>query len=121
MIQTETFIKIVDNSGVKWGRCLLVPNKKKAYVGDVVTISVQELDRLKGSGKVKKGEIFNCLIIRTKHRILRKDGTYVSFTENAGILLNKNLTPVGSKGFGYSVREIRHNFIKSAAIFERIL
>lgn len=121
MIQTESIINIVDNSGAKFAKCIQISKKKKAFLGDIIIVSIQELDSKKGFGKIKKGEIFHCLLVRTKYRFLRKDGTFLKFNENAGILLNKQLNPIGSRFFGYSIRELRKKYIKIVSIFEKII
>lgn len=122
MIQPETYVEIIDNSGAKIAKCIQIPKKKKkAKIGDIIIVSIQELDLNKGFGKIKKGEIFKCLIIRTKFKTTRKDGNIIQFNENAGILLNNQNMPIGSRSFGYALQEMRTNYLKIMTIFDNII
>jgi len=122
MIQTETVLNIADNSGAKSVRCIQIPKTSKASIGDIIIVSIQKLNPKKGLGKLKKGEVCYCLIVRTKFKVQRKDGTFLKFNENSGILLTKKgkILPVGSRSFGASIRELRKKYNDLVSKFERI-
>lgn len=121
MIQTESILNIIDNSGVKSVKCIGIPKKKQAFLGDICTVSIQKLDLKKGKGSFKKGQVVPCLIVRTKFKFLRKDGNFILFQENAGILLTKDLNLVGSRAFGVTPYEIAKLHFKFATIFDAII
>lgn len=106
MIQQESILQIADNSGAKTAKCIKVLGgykKKYSKLGDIIIISIQELrNRSKLTSKVKKGEIYRALIIRTKKKIQKKDGTTILFDKktrnrNAATLINKKGNPVGTR------------------------
>lgn len=121
MIQKETLLNITDNSGVKVVKCLEVLKKPFGVLGDIAVVSVQELDLKRGTGKIKKGEIFLCVIVRTKSTFCRADGSAIYFSENAGVLVNDQLTPIGSRIFGSTIRELRYKHMKIVSLFENII
>ena len=104
MIQTQTIIKVFDNSGAKTVKCIKVLGgfkKKIAKLGESIVVSVQQLrKKSKKTSKVKKGEIYKALIIRTKNVHKKKDGSQLSFDENAVILLNKQNIPLSTRIIG---------------------
>lgn len=121
MIQPQTILKIVDNSGAKTIKCIKVLGgykKKVAFIGDIIIASVQELrNKYKINSKVKKGEVVSALILRTKKNKKRKDGTFFSFDNNCAILINKSDKPLGTRIFGSVPKEFRVNkFMKLASI-----
>jgi large subunit ribosomal protein L14 len=121
MIQPQTILKIVDNSGAKTIKCIKVLGgykKKVAFIGDIIIASVQELrNKYKINSKVKKGEVVSALILRTKKNKKRKDGTFFSFDKNCAILINKSDKPLGTRIFGSVPKEFRVNkFMKLASI-----
>lgn len=106
MLQQGSLFKIADNSGAKTAKCIKVLGgykKKTSKIGDIVIVSVQELrNKFKITSKVKKGEIYRALIIRTKKNCTRKDGTVISFSKktrnsNSAILINKKGNPIGTR------------------------
>ena len=105
MIQQQTILKVADNSGAKTVRCIKILGgykKKYAKIGDVIVISVQKLrNRAKLTSKVKKGEIYKALIIRTKKKNMKKDNTYTFLDKkkltNSVILINKKGLPIASR------------------------
>jgi large subunit ribosomal protein L14 len=120
MIFSKTLLKVSDNSGVKYAKCLKVlqtnsANGKLNYgsVGDIILVSA----RICSSGKpVKKGDVFKAVIIRTKRTIKREVGI-INFKDNAIVLLNKKMLPVGTRVFGpVSVEIRRRNFSKISAL-----
>jgi len=123
MIQKGTLLKITDNSGVKEVKCIQVLKKKQGSLGDLAVVSVQKLDPKKGSKlkKIKKGEIFFCLIVRTKVKFLRQDGCKLKFLENSGVLLNNQFNPLGSRSTGPTIRELRKHHVKILSTFEKVI
>ena len=107
MIQEGTNLKVADNTGAKAIRCFKVlggSKRRYAYVGDVVIASVKEANP---NGLAKKKEVVRAVIVRTKHPLRRKDGSYIKFDENAAVLVNKDKTPRGTRIFGPVARELR--------------
>ncbi|MFH0912203.1 MAG: 50S ribosomal protein L14 [Patescibacteria group bacterium] len=107
MIQEGTRVKVADNTGAKEVQCFKVlggSRRRYAYVGDVVIASVKEANP---RGLVKKKEIVRAILVRQKHKMRRRDGSYVSFDENAVVLVNKDKTPRGTRIFGPVARELR--------------
>lgn len=107
MIQAGTVLKVGDNSGAKAVRCIRVLGgsiRRRAYVGDVVVASI--IDTIP-SGKVKKGDICKCVVIRTTIPVRRKDGSFIAFDRNAVVLINNQGMPIGSRVFGPVTQELR--------------
>lgn len=104
MIQQQTILKVSDNSGAKTAKCIKVLGgfkKKYAKLGDIIIVSIQKLrNKSKNTSKVKKGEVYKALIIRTKTKYIKKDGTQIWFNENSITLLNKQENPVGTRIIG---------------------
>ena len=107
MIQTETKLNIADNSGAKKVQCIKVlggSKRKYAAVGDVIVVSVKEaIPR----GRVKKGDIHRAVVVRTSKEIRRGDGSSIRFDNNAAVLINNQLEPIGTRIFGPVTRELR--------------
>lgn len=106
MIQQETILQVADNSGAKTVKCIKILGgykKKYAKIGDIVVVSVQKLrNRSKLTSKVKKGEIYKALVLRTKKKIKKKDGTVLFYDKknrngNAVALINKKGNPVATR------------------------
>ncbi|GAB6099857.1 50S ribosomal protein L14 [Halanaerocella petrolearia] len=107
MIQTESRLKVADNSGARELLCVKVlggSGKRYASLGDVVVATVKEAIP---DGMVSKGEVVKAVIVRTKRKVRRDDGSYISFDENAAVLVDKNNAPVGTRVFGPIARELR--------------
>ena len=122
MIQTQTMLEVADNSGARRVMCIKVlggSRRRYAGIGDVIKISVKEaIPR----GKVKKGEVLNAVIVRTKKGIRRPDGSLIRFDENAVVLLNAQMQPVGTRIFGPITRELRgDNFMKIISLAPEVL
>lgn len=122
MIQTESRIKVADNSGA---RELLVirplggTNKKYASIGDTVVCSVKSATP---GGVVKKGEIVKAVIVRTKKGVRRNDGSYIKFDDNAAVIIKEDLNPVGTRIFGPVTRELRQgNFMRIISLAPEVL
>lgn len=101
MIQQQTKLKVSDNSGAKTVKCIKVLGgfkKRYAYTGDKIIVSVTELrNKSKKTSKVKKGEIFKALIIKSKTRHTQKDGSVMFFEDNSVTLINKQNQPLASR------------------------
>ncbi len=122
MIQTESRVKVADNSGAKELLVIRVlggTNKKYANLGDIVVCSVKSA--IPG-GVVKKGEIVKAVIVRTKHGVRRNDGTYIKFDDNAAVILKEDNNPVGTRIFGPVTRELRRqNFMRIISLAPEVL
>lgn len=122
MIQTQTMLDVADNSGARRVMCIKVlggSRRRYAAIGDVIKISIKEaIPR----SKVKKGEVMNAVIVRTKKGIRRPDGSIIRFDENAVVLLNAQLQPVGTRIFGPVTRELRgDSFMKIISLAPEVL
>jgi large subunit ribosomal protein L14 len=122
MIQMRTMLDVADNSGARRVMCIKVlggTRRRYASVGDVIKVSVKEaIPR----GKVKKGEVLNAVIVRTKKGVRRSDGSSIRFDENAVVLLNAQLQPIGTRVFGPITRELRgEKFMKIISLAPEVL
>ena len=122
MIQMQTNLEVADNSGARRVQCIKVlggTGRKIASVGDVIVVSVKEaIPR----GKVKKGDVYRAVIVRTAKEIRRADGTAIRFDKNAAVLLNKQNEPIGTRIFGPVTRELRsRNFMKIVSLAPEVL
>jgi len=107
MIQTETVLKVADNSGARKVACIKVlggSKRRYARVGDVIVVAVK--DAIPG-GKVKKGEVQKAVVVRTAKEFRRRDGSSIRFDENAAVLLTSQGEPMGTRIFGPVTRELR--------------
>lgn len=122
MIQTESKLLVADNSGAKLVMCIKVLNaatNSTANMGDVIVVSVKSASPL---GKVKKGEVYTAVVVRTKKGLKRSDGSTIKFDSNAVVLLNKQREPIGTRVFGPVVRELRaKKFLKIVSSAEEVL
>jgi len=104
MIQQQTILKVTDNSGAKTVKCIKVLNgfnRRFAVLGDTIIVSVQKLrNKARVTSKVRKGEIYKAIIIRTKNKTLKKDGTLYFFQTNSVSLINKQGKPIASRIIG---------------------
>jgi large subunit ribosomal protein L14 len=104
MIQVQTILKVSDNSGAKTVKCIKILGgfkKKYAVLGDTIVVSIQQLrNKEKKSSKVKKGEIYKALIIRTKTPYTTNDGSQIRFNENSVTLMNKQENPISTRIIG---------------------
>ncbi len=122
MIQQETNLMVADNSGAKRVQCIKVlggSKRRYAGVGDIIKVSVKDaIPR----GKVKKGEIYNAVVVRTRKGVRRPDGSLIRFDGNAAVLLNPRLEPVGTRIFGPVTRELRNQrFMKIISLAPEVL
>ena len=111
MIQQESILKVADNSGAKTVKCIKVLGgfkKRYAKLGDIIIVSVQQLrNRAKKASKVLKGNIFRALVIRTKTKYKKKDGSTFFLFENSAVLLTKQGTPIGTRIVGPIPRKLK--------------
>ena len=122
MIQSHTMLEVADNSGARRVMCIKVlggTRRRYASIGDVIKVTVKEaIPR----GKVKKGEVLNAVIVRTKKGVRRQDGSMIRFDENAVVLLSAQLQPIGTRVFGPITRELRgENFMKIISLAPEVL
>lgn len=122
MIQMQTILSAADNSGARRLMCIKVlggSKRRYAGVGDVIKVSVKDaIPR----GRVKKGEIYNAVVVRTRKGVRRSDGSLIRFDGNAAVLLNAKLEPIGTRIFGPVTRELRtRNFMKIVSLAPEVL
>lgn len=122
MIQEETVLRVADNTGAKEIKCIRVLGgsvHKYAGVGDVIVASVQTAAP---GGNAKKGEVVKAVVVRTANSIRRADGSYVSFDENAAVLIKEDKTPRGTRIFGPVARELRdREFLKICSLAPEVV
>lgn len=122
MIYTQSKMEVADNSGAKRVQCIKVLGGSKrrcASVGDVVVVSVKEAI---SNSRVKKGEIYKAVIVRTRQSVRRKDGSEIKFDSNAAVLLNNQREPIGTRIFGPVTRELRGSgFMKIVSLAPEVL
>jgi len=122
MIQMQTIMEVADNSGARRVQCIKVlggSHRRYAGVGDVIKVSVKEaIPR----GKVKKGEVYNAVVVRTRKGVRRPDGSLIRFDTNAAVILNAQLQPIGTRIFGPVTRELRNEkFMKIISLAPEVL
>jgi large subunit ribosomal protein L14 len=120
MIYPGSRLRVADNSGAKEVGCIKVlKNASCAHVGDIIVISIKDAIP---HGKVKKGEKYFGVIVRTKSIISRKDGSFIKFDDNAVVILDKQHEPVGTRVFGPVTRELRgKKFMKIISLAPEVL
>ena len=122
MIQMQTVLNAADNSGARKVQCIKVlggSHRRYASVGDVIKVSVKDaIPR----GKVKKGEVYNAVVVRTTKGVRRSDGSLIRFDTNAAVILNSSLQPIGTRIFGPVTRELRNEkFMKIISLAPEVL
>ena len=122
MIQMQTNLGVADNSGAKRVQCIKVlggSHRRYAGIGDVIKVTVKDaIPR----GKVKKGDVFNAVVVRTRTGVRRSDGSSIRFDGNAAVLLNNQLQPIGTRIFGPVTRELRsERFMKIISLAPEVL
>ncbi len=122
MIQTETLINVADNSGARSVLCIKVlggSKRRYASVGDIIKVTVKLAIP---HGRVKKGDVFFAVVVRTKKGVRRADGALIRFDENACVLLNNQYVPVGTRIFGPVTRELRTSrFMRIVSLAPEVL
>ena len=122
MIQMRTLLAAADNSGARSLMCIKVlggSKRRYASVGDVIKVSVKDaIPR----GKVKKGEVYDAVVVRTRHGVRRADGSLIRFDGNAAVLLTNKLEPIGTRIIGPVTRELRSTqFMKIISLAPEVL
>ena len=121
MLQQESFLVAADNSGARLMQVSQVKvstYRRYANVGDVIKVTIKDaIPR----GKVKKGEVHDAVVVRTKHPIRRADGSAIRFDSNAAVLLTNKLEPIGTRIFGPVTRELRDRFMKIVSLAPEVI
>ena len=122
MIQMQSMLTAADNSGARRVMCIKVlggSKRRYARIGDIIKVTVKDaIPR----GKVKKGEIYDAVIVRTRSGVRRSDGSLIRFDGNAAVLLNPKLEPIGTRIFGPVTRELRtERFMKIVSLAPEVL
>ena len=122
MIQMQTFLAAADNSGARELMCIKVlggSKRRYAGIGDIIKVTVKDaIPR----GKVKKGEVYDAVVVRTKKGVRHADGSLIRFDGNAAVLLNNKLEPIGTRIFGPVTRELRgEKFMKIVSLAPEVL
>ncbi len=122
MIQTETRLKVADNTGAKELLCIRVLGgsvRRYAGIGDIIIASVKDATP---GGIVKKGDVVKAVVVRTVKSVRRKDGSYIRFDENAAVIIKEDLNPKGTRIFGPVARELRDKkFMKIVSLAPEVL
>jgi len=118
----QTNLDVADNSGAKRVMCIKVlggSHRRYAGIGDIIKVSIKDaIPR----GRVKKGEVYNALVVRTRNGVRRPDGSVIRFDGNAAVILNNNLQPLGTRIFGPVTRELRgEKFMKIISLAPEVL
>lgn len=122
MIQPRSILEVADNSGAKKVQCIRVLGgsfRRYARLGDIIVVSVKEAIP---EGNVKKGQVAKAVVVRTKKETRRPDGTYIRFDQNAVVIINNQLEPIGTRIFGPVARELRwKDFTKIISLAPEVL
>ncbi len=122
MIQMQSMLSAADNSGARQVMCIKVlggSKRRYARIGDIIKVTVKDaIPR----GKVKKGEVYDAVVVRTRSGVRRSDGSLIRFDGNAAVLLNPKLEPIGTRIFGPVTRELRsERFMKIVSLAPEVL
>ena len=122
MIQVQSMLEVADNSGARRVQCIKVlggSKRRYAGIGDVIKISIKEAIH---NSRVRKGEMFSALVVRTRKGVRRPDGSLIRFDRNAAVLLNPQLQPIGTRIFGPVTRELRsERFMRIVSLAPEVL
>ena len=122
MIQVQSMLEVADNSGARRVQCIKVlggSKRRYAGIGDVIKISIKEAIP---NSRVKKGEMFSALVVRTRKGVRGPDGSLIRFDRNAAVLLNPQLQPIGTRIFGPVTRELRsERFMRIISLAPEVL
>ncbi|MCY3689781.1 MAG: 50S ribosomal protein L14 [Acidimicrobiia bacterium] len=122
MIQVQSYLDVADNSGARRIMCIKVlggSHRRYAHIGDIIKVTVKEaIPR----GRVKKGQVLDALVVRTRKGVRRGDGSMIRFDDNAAILLNNQQAPIGTRVFGPVTRELRdERFMRIISLAPEVL
>ena len=122
MIQMQSRLDVADNSGAKDVMCIKVlggSKRRYASIGDIIKVAIKEASP---KGRVKKGEVYNAIVVRTSKGVRRTDGSLIKFDGNAAVLLNAKLEPIGTRIFGPVTRELRtERFMKIVSLAPEVI
>ena len=122
MIQMQTMLDVADNTGARSVMCIKVlggSKRRYAHIGDVIKVTIKECAP---RGRVKKGEVYSAVVVRTAKGLRRGDGSAIKFDNNAAVLLNAKLEPIGTRIFGPVTRELRNErFMKIVSLAPEVL
>ncbi|HHV36957.1 MAG TPA: 50S ribosomal protein L14 [Candidatus Cloacimonetes bacterium] len=122
MIQVQSMLNIADNSGAKKAMCIKVlggTRRKYASVGDVIVVAIKTATP---GGKIKKSSVERAVIVRTAKEVRRPDGSYIRFADNAAVVIDEKLEPVGTRIFGPVARELREaGYMKIVSLAPEVL
>jgi large subunit ribosomal protein L14 len=122
MIQPESTLEVADNSGARKVACIRVlggSRRKYASIGDVIVVSVKDAIP---NGRVKKGEVKQAVVVRTRKEVGRPDGSYIRFDDNAAVLIDNQREPIGTRIFGPVARELRaRRFMKIISLAPEVI
>lgn len=122
MIQMQTELSVADNSGAKRVECIKVlggSHRRYAAIGDIIKVSIKEA---MPRGKVKRGDVYTAVVVRTRKGVRRPDGSVIRFDGNAAVLLNASQQPIGTRIFGPVTRELRNEkFMKIISLAPEVL
>ena len=122
MIQTESYLKVADNTGAKEIHTIRVLGGSKRKYGNIGDVIVASVRKAAPGGTVKKGDVVKAVIVRTKRGVRREDGTYVRFDENAAVIIKEDKNPKGTRIFGPVARELREkDFMKIVSLAPEVL
>ena len=122
MIQMQTSLVVADNSGAKTATCIKILGGSDHMITGVGEIVVVAINTVIPGSKVKKGSVAKGVIVRTKSKIVRSDGSFVKFDDNAIVLVDKDGEPIATRVFGPVAREVRQkNFLKIASLASEVL
>jgi len=122
MIQMQSRLEVADNTGARSVMCIKVLGGSKRlyeYIGDIIKVSIKDAAP---RGRVKKGEVYDAVVVRTAKGVRRSDGSLVKFDSNAAVLLNPKLEPIGTRIFGPVTRELRSDkFMKIVSLASEVI
>ena len=122
MIQMQNMLEVADNTGARQVMCIKVlggSKRRYASVGDIIKVSIKDAAP---RGRVKKGDVYNAVVVRTAKGVRRPDGSLIKFDGNAAVLLNNKLEPIGTRIFGPVTRELRtERFMKIVSLAPEVL
>ncbi|MDD3265758.1 MAG: 50S ribosomal protein L14 [Burkholderiales bacterium] len=122
MIQMQTKLDVADNTGARSVQCIKVlggSKRRYASVGDIIKVTIKDAAP---RGRVKKGDVYNAVVVRTAKGVRRADGSLVKFDNNAAVLLNAKLEPIGTRIFGPVTRELRtEKFMKIVSLAPEVI
>ena len=122
MIQQESRLKVADNSGAREILVIKILGGSRVKTGNIGDIIVATVKQATPGGVVKKGDVVKAVVVRTKHGIHRKDGSYIKFDENAAVLINNDKSPKGTRIFGPIARELRgDDFMKIVSLAPEVI